>query len=180
MTFLSIVTRCYKRPDMLVRNTESLAQQTEQDFEQLFITDDKGLGVAVANRALVTANPAGDYVMILDDDDMLINDRAIELLKEAIVKFGTLPELVIFKADHAGLGILPSRLTWGKRPVQGRIGSCDFITRRDVWEKHITAFGVDECGDYAFLRSIWTENPNVVWLDEILAGVQRISKGAPA
>ena len=177
MPFLSVITRCYKRLDMLGKNVESLTSQGDPDFEQLFIVDAVGYGIGRANRELVTVKPSGEFVLILDDDDMLINDAAITLLKEAAVDR---PDIVIFKADHNGLGVLPSRVVWEHRPIKGRIGSCDFITRRDIWEKHIHAFGVDACGDYEFLRALWQDRPKVVWLDEVLAGVQRISRGQPA
>ena len=175
--FLSVVTRCYKRPEMLAANVASLEEQTDQDYEQLFIVDEVGRGVGWANQALAGAEPAGDYVMVLDDDDMLTNYRAIELLKLATADQ---PEIVIFKADHARLGILPRPTVWGKRPIRGSIGSCDFISRRDVWDKHITAFGTMACGDYNYLRSVWQDGPEVIWLDELLASVQRISRGVPA
>jgi cellulose synthase/poly-beta-1,6-N-acetylglucosamine synthase-like glycosyltransferase len=168
MTFLTVVTRCYKRPVML---------ETDMDYEQLFITDEEGKGIGWANRSLVMVEPVGDYVMVLDDDDMLSNDQAIELLKEAAIDQ---PELIIFRATHNGLGTLPSNAIWGKRPLKGHIGSCDFISRRDVWEKYIHCFGVDEGGDYAYLHAVWMDRPRVYWLDEVLASVQRISHGAPA
>jgi len=155
---------------MLADNTASLARQTDRDFEQLFMIDEEGMGIGDANRILMVADPDGDYVLVLDDDDWLINDRAIELLKGATIES---PDIVIFKADHKGLGILPSKSAWEKRPIKGHIGSCDFITRRDVWDKHIEAFGVDEGGDYAFLKAIWEDKPVVIWLDELLAGIQR-------
>lgn len=174
--FLTVVTRCYKRPDMLAKNVASLEGQADPDYEQLFIVDDVGRGIGRANRQLSTVAPSSRYVLVLDDDDMLVNDRAIELLKEA-AKNG--PHMVIFKAIHNDLGVLPSRAIWGKRPLFGHIGSCDFISRRDVWERHIHAFGVNKGGDYEFLKSVWQDGPTVVWLDEILAGVQRISQGQP-
>ena len=178
MPFLSVVTRCYKRPEMLANNTASLARQTDRDFEQIFLIDDEGMGIGDANRVLMVAEPTGDYVMVLDDDDWMINDRAVELLREATIES---PDMVIFKADHKGLGILPSKAIWEKRPLKGHIGSCDFITRRDVWEKYIHRFGVDEGGDYAFLHAVWMDSPVVIWLDELLAGIQRPerSNGAP-
>ena len=176
MTFLSVVTRCYKRPDMLAKNKASLRGQTDQDFEQLFIVDEVGRGIGWANQSLATAAPAGDYVMVLDDDDLLTDYRAIELLKVAATDE---PELVIFKAHHGPLGVLPSATVWEKRPIRGNIGGCDFISRRDVWEKHITAFGTMACGDYHYLRSLWQDEPEVVWLNEQLAAVQQIGKGRP-
>ena len=179
MTFLSVVTRCYKRPGMLNANQQSLARQTSQDFEQILLVDDVGLGLHAANKRLAEANPKGDYVLILDDDDLLIDDRAIEKLAEAAADR---PDLVIFKADHGPLGILPSPYVFiRKEPVLNRIGSCDFITRRDVWQEHIHRFGTPQRGDYHFLASVWADGPDVVWLeDEVLARVQRISGGQPA
>ena len=162
---------------MLAKNCRSLGAQTSQDYEQVFLVDRFGYGVGNANRALLTARVAGDYVLVLDDDDRMTNDRAIEMLKEATADS---PDLVIFRVDHGPLGILPDDLIWEKRPLKGHIGSCSFITRRDIWERFIHRFGVDECGDYAFLHSLWSESPSVVWLDELLTGVQRISKGQPA
>lgn len=114
--------------------------------------------------------------MVLDDDDMLTDPDAIEALKAATIDR---PELVVFKAHHGRLGVLPSVRMWGSKPLKGHIGSCDFITRRDVWERHIAAFGEDECGDFYFLKSVWRSDPEVVWLDRQLSAVQRISRGAP-
>ncbi len=177
MPFLSIVTRCYKRPSFLARQADTLTYQEDPDYEQLFIEDDIGRGIGWANRQLARVNPAGEYVMVLDDDDWFIHDNAIGLMKEATAVEG--PDVLIFKADHNELGILPDRFIWGKRPVSGHIGSCDFITRRDVWERNIHAFGTNSAGDYAFLFAVWQERPSVIWLDELLAGVQRISRGVP-
>ena len=178
MPFLSIITRCYKRPEMLRINRDSIVDQTDRDFEQLFVHDMIGRGIGWANRELATFHPIGDYVLVLDDDDILTEPRAVEYLKEATADN---PDIVIFKGDHADLGILPSKAIWGKRPLKGHIGSCDFISHRDIWKKHITAFGVDEGGDYAYLKALWQDKPVVVWLDKQLTGVQvGRSFGVPA
>jgi len=177
MTFLSIVTRCHpNRPGFLAENEASVAAQTCNDYEHIFIVDDEGRGVAWANWALQLAQPAGDYVLVLDDDDKLTDPEAIAKLKEATADN---PDLVIFKADHDGLGILPSPLIWGRAILRGHIGSCDFITSREQWYQHIHHFAQPECGDFSFLNALWFNRPEVVWLDEQLAAVQRISKGAP-
>jgi hypothetical protein len=176
MTFLSVITRCYKRPTLLARNVASLEAQTDQDYERVLTEDIEGRGIGWANRVLSTVEPAGVYVMVLDDDDMLIDNQAIEKMKIATVDR---PALVIFKADHQELGILPSGSVWNNRPIGGQIGSISFISRRDIWERHIHAFGVNSGGDYNYLRNVWQTKPSVVWLDEVLAGVQRISRGKP-
>ena len=177
MPFLSVITRCYKRPLMLAANKHSLAAQNDPDYEQLFIVDDVGRGVGWANRALRTAEPTGDYVMVLDDDDLLSDHNAIVEMKEAAAER---PDLVIFKCHHGPLGVLPDSLVWERRPLKGHIGSCSFISRLDIWQDNIHRFGVDEGGDYAYLHALWAIRPRVVWLDRQLAAVQRISKGQPA
>ena len=175
--FLSVVTRCYRRPAMLEANKASLEAQTDPDYEHIFLVDDEGAGMLEANRRLAKANPKGEYVLVLDDDDRLADPEAIAALKEAATPDD--PALVIFRADHASRGILPDSRVWQKRPAHGHIGSCDFITRRDWWERHIHAFGAPEGGDYRFLWAMWMDMPTVVWLDRQLAAVQRISRGAP-
>ena len=173
--FLSVVTRCHpNRPKYFADNAASLARQTCRDFEHVIIQDSVGRGVGWANAQLQHANPKGDYVMVLDDDDYLTCPGAIETLKEATAER---PEIVLFKVDHKGLGILPSAKVWKKKPVGGHIGSCDFIVRRDVWNQHIAAFAQPMNGDIAFLRSLWRDGIDAVWLDSQLAAVQRISRG---
>lgn len=176
--FLTVVTRCYKRPEFLKNNLESLKMQTVQNYEQILIIDEVGQGVYAANKSLANARPMGQYVMVLDDDDLLTDHEAIETLLWYVEQEQN-PELVFFKADHDWLGVLPSRSVWGRRPVHGHVGSCDFISRRDIWEQHITAFGAPHSGDYSYLQSIWNDAPCVAWLDRKIAAVQRISGGKP-
>ena len=175
--FLSIVTRCYKRPSFLENNQASLRAQTVTNYEQLLIIDDIGRGIHAANMALADAYPAGDYVLVLDDDDVITDPEMIETLQWYTEQEGR-PGLVFFKADHDHLGILPDGLVWGRRPIHGRVGSCDFISRRDIWEKYIAAFGAPHSGDYTYLKTVWlTERPCVAWLDRQMTAVQRISNG---
>lgn len=175
--FLTVVTRCYQRPTFLEANVQSLREQTDADYEHVLIVDETGVGLHKANQAVATVEPRGEYVLILDDDDKLTEPEAIALLKEAVTPDD--PALLFFKADHDKLGVLPDGVVWGKRPIHGRVGSCDFITRRDVWERHIAAFGAPHSGDYHYLKSVWSDAPSVAWLDRQLAAVQRISNGRP-
>ena len=170
MPFLSVITRCYKRPKMFRQNVLSLAAQTDQDFEQIFIVDKIGYGIGGANRALATVEPTGDYVLVLDDDDIISEPRAIECLKEATTEN---PDIVIFKGDFHNLGVLPDEVVWGKRPLLGHIGSCSFVVSNDVWKKHVAAWGSsgDDCGDYEFLKELWQGKPQVVWLDKLLVAI---------
>lgn len=177
LPFLSVVTRCYQRPEMLKANVQSLAEQSDPDYEQIFVIDETGEGLHAANQALALAEPEGEYVLILDDDDMLTDRDAIAVLKDAVTPED--PAILFFKAHHAELGTLPSPAMWGRRPIRCHVGSCDFITRRDWWERHIEAFGAPHQGDFEFLKAMWMDAPRAEWLDRRLAAVQRISKGRP-
>ena len=187
MPFLSIVTRCYRRPAALARNVASVQAQVDPDLEHLFIVDDVGRGVQWANAqfAVHAGRVHGEYVLMLDDDDALATSMAIVLLKQSLGP--ARPDLVVFRADHGPLGILPGGSVWGQRPARGQIGGIDFITRADVWRKHIKAFarpadpdGPTPCGDYSFLEAVWKRRGlRVAWLDRLLTRVQGIGRGEP-
>jgi glycosyltransferase involved in cell wall biosynthesis len=153
-----------------------LRDQSDPDYEQIFIIDDIGQGLHAANRALALPAVEGAYVLVLDDDDRLADPDAVALLKEATENE---PELLFFRADHDQLGILPDDKVWQRRPLHGRVGSCDFITRSDIWQRFVAHFAMPESGDFNFLHAVWESGPSVSWLDRQLAAVQRISKGAP-
>ena len=179
MTFLTVVTRCYKRPEMLAINRQSLADQTSQDFEQIFIVDAVGYGVSWANKQFYRHRdePTGDYILMLDDDDMLTNNDAIKLLKAATADK---PDLVMCKFDCGPWGILPTSSVWlNKWPKLTKVCTPCFITRRDIWYDNIEYFGKPHAGDYNFLAEIWSGLGSIEWLDIVIGKVQRVSQGAP-
>ena len=175
--FLSIVTRCYKRPQMLRQCLASVDAQTCDKWEQLLIYDEVGRGVGWANRqfAAQAHHIAGAYVLMLDDDDAFACDDAVQMLQDATVDN---PEMVIFRGDHLHHGILPTDKVWQKRPQATHISGQDFITRVDVWRRWIPYFGVERMGDITFLNVVWPNVKNVVWLDKVLVKQQRVSLGA--
>lgn len=177
----SIVTRCHPdRPSLLEINRVSVASQTNQDYERILLWDDQpsGSGLHEANRFLAQAHPLGRYVLILDDDDAFGRPDALERIAAAVSENDD-PDLLFFKAYHGPLGILPRDNVWENRPILGSVGSCDFVSRLDVWLEHIHAFGVASCGDYAFLSAVW-DRPclRVGWHDEALINIQQIGNGA--
>ena len=179
MSFLTVVTRCYKRPEMLANNRQSLADQTSQDFEQIFIVDTVGYGVSWANKQFYRHRdePTGDYILMLDDDDMLTNNDAIKLLKAATADK---PDLVMCRFDCGSNSVLPSEAMWASQwPKITHVGTPCFITRRDIWYENIEHFGQPRAGDYNFLAEIWPDLGSIEWLDVVIGKVQRVSYGAP-
>lgn len=179
MPFLSIVTRCYKRPTMLEKNIASVKEQTDQDYEHIFLVDMDGHGVSWANHQFYRHRdkPVGDYIYMLDDDDMLTEPTAIERFKE-ITK--SKPDLVMCKFDCGPWGVLPSPGMWiNQWPKLTKVGTPCFITRRDVWYDNIRHFCQPTAGDYYFLATIWPNLKSIEWLDLIVGKVQQIGQGRP-
>ena len=175
--FLTVVTRCYRRPSALRANVASLDEQTCDDWEQLLIHDEVGRGIPWANRQMARYIDQidGDYVLMLDDDDRLTRPDAVEVLKR--VTHST-PDIIIFRGLHGHHGILPTDEVWGNKPKGTQISGQDFITRADVWKAHVGAMD-GRMGDYAFLQSLWPNAESVVWLDELLVEQQSIGGGNP-
>jgi hypothetical protein len=177
MTFLSIVTRCHpNRPSMLAKNQESLTTQTDQDFEQVLIRDEVGIGVSAANALLADYDPAGEYVWVLDDDDMCIYDGMVSDIKEIVTEHD--PDVVMVKMDHGGV-IYPDA-GWGVRPVGGRVGSSANIVKREVWNAHKDKWATGRyAADFDFIRDVFQNGYIVYWYDRVVSKVQRVSRGKP-
>jgi hypothetical protein len=164
---------------MLRHNVISLEEQTDQDFERLYITDDIGRGLHWANQQFYRYRyeVSGDYVLMLDDDDMLTRRDTVAMLKEAAKDD---PDLIMCRFDCGKWGILPTDEVWQyKYPKLTHVCTPSFITRRDIWYENIESFGQPTAGDYSFLSAIWPSLKRVVWLDVVIGKTQRNSKGAP-
>lgn len=181
MPFLEIVTRCYKRPQMLNINIDSLADQTDQDFTQTLLVDEVGRGVewAFANLRSYAPKLVGDYIWILDDDDTCIRPSLVEDLRAIAAQYA--PDVIMLKMDHGQWGIKPS-FSWGQRPQVGDIGCSAYVVKRSVWQYHadrtwqITRYQ----SDFDFIESIFdAEGLKIAWYDVVASKVQRQSKGAP-
>jgi len=182
MPFLSIVTRCYKRPKALRLNVVSVAKQTDRDWEQVFITDDEGRGLLWANKSLYLNRHRvkGDYVLILDDDNILYHNKVVEHLKAVVAAHD--PDILIVKL-HQIKRLLPTDEVWGKQPVFGHIDTGCFVVRHDVWVDNIILFGQPYGGDCAFIGGLFAQIEyngwKVCWHDEVMTAIQRVSYGKP-
>lgn len=178
MAFLDVLTRHLPRRKLMLRaNDACLKAQSNPDYKQWILTDDQGRGWQYAAMMLVDVAPKlrGEYVLILDDDDLLINADGICLMKEAAM---TRPAAVIFRGWHGDLGILPGPNGWMRRPFLGGIGSFDFIIRRDVFQDVVldSATG-GYTNDFAIIDGVFAREHSVVWLDALMCAVMRRSRG---
>ena len=178
--FLEVLTRTFQRPHLLAANQASLQAQTSPDWHQTVLVDDVGIGMDAAQARLAEHAPQliGEWIWILDDDDICIRPQLVEELHTLVVLYA--PDVIMLRMDHGPLGVLPDDKHWGKRPVRGQIGCSAFVVVRQVWQWHASWWRVGGYeADYAFINSVWEEKPRIVWHDVIASRVQRISKGAP-
>ncbi len=167
---------------MLLKSLASAYDQSCRDFDHVIMVDTVGIGVPRANKMFVENldRVTGEYVLMLDDDDMFSTDQAIARLAE--VTEWDEPEMVIFQCDHGGgLGVLPFPKIFKLKsmPQPSGIGTCSYITRREIFEATIEKFGQRLGGDYIFFKAAYGMCKDVVYLEEQLTKVQRISNGKP-
>lgn len=175
---LEIVTRHMPtRADMLRRNEQSLAALSSKRWVHTILTDMARRGVAWANAQLQTFEPMGDYVWVLDDDDVCILPTLVDDLEEITSTFR--PGVVVVQMDHgAGLGILPRREKFNTELSEGEIGCSGFITRRDVWMEHRHAWSERYAGDFDFFHSIQSAAVDMYWWGVVASKVSKRNMGA--
>jgi hypothetical protein len=171
--FLTVVTRTMQdRGDFLAINKASVRLQSDHDIQHLIITDPlpQGSGMIWAQAApmMYVNDVYGQYIMLLDDDDMLLNTDAVRIFKSACSENYS-PGVIMFRTWHHDLGILPDNHVWGKQPLLGHIGNNDFIIRAYTWKAYIHNLANGYNGDYEFIKSVFDSGASVVWLDILIA-----------
>ena len=176
--FLEVVTRTFvgRRPDLLLRCHRSLVQ-LGPGLKHSILVDHAPLGVPYANRKLSTFEATGDWVWVLDDDDVCSYKHLIQDLKwlaETVC-----PDAVIVRAmwlQRDGL-VLPPDEMWGKRPVLGKIGTPCVITRGDVWNEYRVNWGERYAGDFDYIDGLFDAGLDIAWLDVVAAEVPQVNSG---
>lgn len=176
MPFLSVVTRYCGRVSLLARNRKSLVTQIDPDFEHVIINDVQRKGLHEANKSLAKNKHRvkGQYVLILDDDDYVSDRSFIKHLKNVAKQHPV--DIILFKAYRKPFSeTLPSKRVWGKQPLLGEIGSCCFIVKSAIWQKHISEFGRPRYGDYYFIKALFDAGCSRYWIDRTMIMVDQVS-----
>lgn len=166
MPFLEVITRhLYSRPTLLARNRASLEEQTDPDYEQTILTDSQGHGLESANHriALHMRRVRGEYIWILDDDDICIAPTLIADLKRIVAEED--PHVIMLRMDHGPRGVLPPTYLWGQTPEKGKIGSSAFVVRANVFRAFCDYWRAPSAADYAFIHAVFTQTADlrVAW-----------------
>lgn len=176
--FISIVTRnFYKRAEMFGNCCASVEMQKDQDFDHVIIKDMVGVGSAKANL-LFCANKdrvRGQYVFMLDDDDIFISDEFVGDMKRIVMEHS--PEM-IFVRMLINDELYPTPMVWEKpRLYQNHIGTSNVVLRNDLWQKYIGLFTDLQVGDFVFINSVFLSRPKIFWQDKLYSKTTRVSHG---
>src|SRR5512139_1455120 len=120
--FLTILTRSFRRYESLSRCVKSVAAQTDPDVEQRILYDPIGRGVEWSYLNLRNIYPSGEYVMLLDDDDYLIEPSFVAQLK-ALVEEQHAPGVVFVGMNVSGT-VMP---VWDEGLKRGYIAASCFV-----------------------------------------------------
>lgn len=179
MPFLTIYTPTYKRPTYLRRCVESVCTQTvyPKQVQHIIVEDKIGVGVGgmYAEVARHVAEMTGDYVYILQDDDVLATNRVVERLMEFAAGQDQPPVIICRNIKNGNR----YPVIWRAEPAKGLIDLGNYVTRRDVFAKYVNDFGKYYSGDFPFIRKLWDEQIKFYWLDMLLAKAQALGMGKP-
>jgi hypothetical protein len=185
---LSIITRCHpERLGMLVRLADSIrAMPGSNRIQWLQIQDPGGptgrAGIARMNAALAEvdlSDARGDYVWIIDDDDLLLGSPLVETLASELQVAWYMVRAYLGGPEERHDGVWPR--PWGEdwRPVFGKVSMLNLIVRRDVFEEFQSELAVDSGADFRLASAMWEAGLRPRWLDRIVLAsrTQRISDG---
>lgn len=179
MPFLTVITRHMpSRPNMLKVNQASLAMQSDPDYDQVLIVDHDKKGQGWASQQMALVKPKGKYVLILDDDDIMLNYDGIKILKAACTSD---PPMLIFKGWVDGFGILPPPNVWEADPGMGQIAVFCYILRHDLWQEFTQQVASPEYhNDFILFHAAFKKYPSLVkWQDKLICATMRRSTGRP-
>ena len=177
MNAIAFITRVHPaRERMLNLCIASVKAQINNDYIHILNRDDKtdkGYGTLNANKSFAKIKPIdARYVMVIDDDDMLIDDCFVDFISNLIKSEN--PEIIFFKGSVRDRGIYPRPEIWGKAPEYTKIASFCFAVRLDVWKRNIRTFGNRRFGgDFCFIESCYKNTSNHLWIDRLVARTQK-------
>lgn len=181
--FLSIVTRCFRRPNSLRKCIRSVKAQTDQDYEHVFIIDRKGFGRLAADQNLHKFKELchGRYVMVLDDDDMITDKSFIAEVKQAALQH--FPDVIVWRGiihPYGEKDPLPRMNgNWGVRPEHCGIGSFCFCVSNEIYQRHIVKFDCNDVSDYNFIKDVHENGYRWHWIKKVYVRTQKKSYGRP-
>jgi len=162
----------------LCRN--SVLAQKDPDFDHIVIKDMIGVGFARTNGYFYEYRDLihGQYVFILDDDDVLVTDDFVSDMKK-IAKENDNPGMIFVRmwiSDHT----YPTHVDWKVPKLTiNHIGTSCVVVRNDLWKEKIKNFLQRKAGDFFFIESIFNSKPTIFWQDKFYSKTMKVSHGKP-
>lgn len=172
--FLEILTRTGRRPTYFARCQASVDALESDDYVHTLRIDEEWLGWRPAQQWFGEYAPelVGQYVYILDDDDVLKRPTFVDELKYIAAKHD--PDVIWVRFDHGPYGVFPPRSLWGKAPRLGKVGISAYVLRRETFQAYadVWASGDYQC-DFYLADALYNDGSLThYWHDVIAAGVQ--------
>ena len=168
--FLTLVTMTHLRPTALARNLASVGRQTAvEDIEQIVLPDHVGYGFvdALFVRIQWYAQAChGRYVVWLNDDDALADEKVVEKLRAFIERRKSPP--VVTVAVQKGDQRFPKQDP-NERPADSGVDLGSYVLRRDVWLTYIDRYGKRYAGDVDHAQAMWDDGVRPVHMDMLFA-----------
>lgn len=180
--FLTVFTRCCRRPKMLRKNICSVLAQSCLDWEQLFVVDQTGRH---GEDPILWANcqferyqgyVSGDYIYPLDDDGVMVGGGVFSTIKAAV---NDEPDVVLVKIKtpyHDGaLRVWPEKHVWrldweaGERPERWAGNGYNVYTKTNVWKDHLSHYQRPKGGDWHYITSLIEDDLYIKQADVISA-----------
>lgn len=180
---ICFLTRCHpQRPNMQKVCFDSVKNQTCDDYQHFLLrgamreadaySSFKNSGFAVEYGLTKPWPIEGRYVMVLDDDNILVYRDFIKDFKELVEKEN--PDIVFFKGEIKGWGIYPT--AWARAPIMGRIDWMCYAVKREFWQKYIVevdSHGMLECNDWFLIDRCYRNTKSVIWFNRMVTSTQR-------
>lgn len=178
--FLTILTRTFfGRPRGLIRCIESVMNCPGSEVVQhLLVAEDEshGVGQSFINLRYAIPKIKGEYVMLLDDDDYLL-DQSFFLRFSKHIHENEKPPVVIVEMDMGTGLVLPEQM--GGAPARDHIACSCYIVRKDIFVKYIESFTNTYDGDFNFINDVWCGKEQFTYLPVVAAKVGTVSHGQP-
>jgi len=178
---ICFLTRCHpQRPNMQKVCFDSVKNQTCDDYQHFLIQG--AMREAEPGYSYKTSGFAPEhgltkpwpidarYVMVLDDDNMLVDPDFIKDFKELVEREN--PDIVFFKGEIKGWGTYPS---WAKHPVAGEIDWFCYAVKREFWQRYIAEVNARPMAsnDWFLIDKCYRNTQSVVWWNRMVASTQR-------
>jgi len=173
-----VYTPTFRRPRQLAICEASVESQS-LTVQHLIVRDEVGIGIDGMYAAVAghVGEVEGEYVLILNDDNVFADDEFVADLEDE-VDFADEPQVVVYRIDHVGRE-LPDEEHWGREPECGFIDCANFAVRRDVWVRHAGDWGRRYEGDFDFIHRLWREKYSFHWWDRLGVVVPQVGRGRP-